>query len=103
MVATILDSFGRYHRQQLGWAGVPIHDALAVAAVMRPELLTTRRANVVVETAGTYTLGQTVCDFRLQTGRTPNAEVAVGVDREAFLELLVKGIACYGTEGREGE
>jgi pyrimidine-specific ribonucleoside hydrolase len=95
-VAAILDGFGRYHRQRLGWEGVPIHDALAVAAVMRPELLTTRRANVVVETSGVHTLGQTVCDFRLQTGRPPNAEVAIGVDREAFLDLLVEGIACYG-------
>lgn len=66
-----------------------------MAAVIRPDVIETKHVNVVVETAGTYTTGRTVCDLFGNTGRPPNADVALGVDREAFVELLIKGLARY--------
>ena len=66
---------------------------MAVAHVIDPTLLTTRRANVAVETRSHYCDGRTVVDLRGVTGREPNAEVGVDVDAERFLELLVSRIA----------
>ena len=95
MVAALLDWYGAASLRRVPAEGPPIHDALAVAAVIRPDLLETKHVNVVVETAGTYTAGQTVCDIWGTTGRPPNADVALGVDREAFIELLIEGLARY--------
>jgi purine nucleosidase len=39
------------------------------------------------------TRGETVCDFYGVTGRPPNAEVGVALDREGFFELLYRSLA----------
>ena len=95
MVAALLDWYGAASLRRVPAEGPPIHDALAVAAVIRPDLLETKHVNVVVEAAGTFTAGQTVCDIWGVTGRQPNADVALGVDRAAFIELLIEGLARY--------
>ncbi len=92
-VAELSDFFQRFHERSYGLAGSPIHDAMAVAHVVDPTLLTTQRANVAVETASRYCDGRTVVDLRAVTGREPNADVAVDVDAGRFLELLVSRIA----------
>lgn len=95
MVAALLDWYGAASLRRMPAEGPPIHDALAVAAVIRPELLETKHVNVVVETAGTYTAGRTVCDLWAATDRPPNADVALGVDRAAFIALLIEGLSRY--------
>jgi inosine-uridine nucleoside N-ribohydrolase len=95
MVASLLDWYGAASLRRVPAEGPPIHDALAVAAVVRPDLLETKHVNVVVETTGTYTAGRTVCDIWGVTGRPPNADVALGVTREAFIELLIEGLSRY--------
>lgn len=85
------------HRaQQRDRDGVQIYDACAVAAVIDPSILTTVPMYVDIETRGELTLGQTVCDVRNRLGRAPNVDVAVGIDRERFLDLM---IAALGDEG----
>jgi inosine-uridine nucleoside N-ribohydrolase len=96
MVAELMQWYGRYHQRRYGWDDLPVHDALAVAALIRPEILETKHVNVVVETAGTYTAGRTVCDLNGVTDRPPNADVALDVDREAFVEIFTEGLARYG-------
>src|SRR3954469_6690253 len=44
----------------------PVHDALAVCAIIDPSVITTRFAHVDVETGGFLSDGRTVCDFRFQ-------------------------------------
>ena len=66
---------------------------MAVAHVIDPTLVTTRHANVAVETSSELCDGRTVVDLRGATGREPNAEVGVDVDADRFLELLVSQIA----------
>jgi inosine-uridine nucleoside N-ribohydrolase len=95
MVADLLTWFTRFSESRFGWQGVPVHDALAVAAIIKPELLTTKHVNVVMELNGTYTAGRTVCDIWGMTDRKPNADVALEVDREGFVELLIEGLARY--------
>jgi inosine-uridine nucleoside N-ribohydrolase len=92
-VAELSDFFQAFHERSYGFAGSPIHDAMAVAHVIDPTLLTTRHGNVVVETESQFCDGRTVVDLRGVTGRVPNAEVGVDVDAERFLELLVSRVA----------
>jgi pyrimidine-specific ribonucleoside hydrolase len=95
MVADLLDFYHEFHRERYGWESVPLHDALAVAHVARPGTLETEPMAVDVETTGEHTLGATVCDRWGVTDRTPNADVALDVDTDAFLDRLVDGIASY--------
>jgi inosine-uridine nucleoside N-ribohydrolase len=91
-VAELADFFLGFHERQYGFAGSPIHDAMAIAHVVDPTLLETTRVNVEIETASQWCDGRTVVDRRGVTGREANAHVGVGVDAERFLGLLVERI-----------
>jgi inosine-uridine nucleoside N-ribohydrolase len=92
-VAELSDFFQQFHERSYGFEGSPIHDAMAVAHVIDPTIVTTGRANVVVEDRSEFCDGRTVVDLRGVTGREPNAEVGIAVDADRFLELLVSRIA----------
>ena len=95
-VADLVEFFKRYHEETYGWDGAPIHDAVAVAEVIQPGLVTTRHRNVEVETVSDLCRGRTVVDLWRRTGREPNARVGVGIDAEAFFRLLTERIARLG-------
>jgi pyrimidine-specific ribonucleoside hydrolase len=92
----LLRFFALFHRQRYGWDGSPIHDAVAVAHLAVPGLVTTEILRVDVETAGELTRGRTVADREGLLGRPPNVEVGLDIDRERFVDLLVEAIASYG-------
>jgi len=94
VVAELLEYFASTYESVFGFDAPPLHDAVAVAAVLEPGLLKTRAMRVEVECESELTRGETVCDFYGVTGRSPNAEVGVELDREGFFELL------YRTLGR---
>jgi len=91
-VAELLDFYDRFHREVYGFDGSPIHDAVALAYAFRPNLLETRELNVEVECGSELCRGRTVVDLWRRTGREPNAHVAVAIDADAFLELLLERI-----------
>jgi inosine-uridine nucleoside N-ribohydrolase len=95
-VAELNDFFSRYHRETYGWDGAPIHDAVAAAEVIRPGLVETRFRNVEVELGSELCRGRTVVDLWERTERPPNVHVGVGLDSDAFFELLVERIARLG-------
>ena len=66
----------------------PVHDALAVCAIIDPSVITTEFIAVDVETRGELTSGRTVCDFGERSGKEPNVHFAVDVDVPRFKELL---------------
>jgi pyrimidine-specific ribonucleoside hydrolase len=88
VVAGFLDFFAGTYENIFGFDAPPLHDPVAVAAVLEPGLLRTRAMRVDVECEGDLTRGETVCDFHGVTGKQPNAEVGLGLDREAFFDLL---------------
>ena len=92
-VAELVDFFSVYHRETYGWAGAPIHDAVAVAQVVRPFLITTLPRNVEIELDSELCRGRTVVDLWQRTHRPPNAEVGVELDTDGFFELLLERIA----------
>ena len=91
-VAELVDFFTVYHRQTYGWDGAPIHDAVAVAHVLRPGLVETKLRNVEVELASDLCRGRTVVDLWLRTGRPANAHVGVDLDSDAFFDLLIERV-----------
>jgi pyrimidine-specific ribonucleoside hydrolase len=93
VVAELLEFFAATYERIYGFDAPPLHDAVAVAAVMDPALLETRPMRVEVECESELTRGETVCDFYGVTGRPPNAEVGVELDREGFFELLYRSLA----------
>src|SRR5918995_110115 len=92
VVAELLEFFAATYERIYGFDAPPLHDAVAVAAVMEPALLETRPMRVDVECESELTRGETVCDFYGVTGKRPNAEVGVGLDREGFFELLYRSL-----------
>jgi pyrimidine-specific ribonucleoside hydrolase len=96
MVAELWAFYHRYHARVYDFPGTPVHDALAVAHVIRGDLLRTERRNVEIDCASELCRGRTVVDLWRISGREPNAHVAVEVDGDAFLELLVERIGSLG-------
>jgi pyrimidine-specific ribonucleoside hydrolase len=92
----LLRFFAVYHRRRYGWDGSPIHDAVAVAHLAVPGLVTTEILRVDVETAGELTRGRTVADREGLRGLPANAEAGVDIDRARFVDLLVEAIASFG-------
>jgi inosine-uridine nucleoside N-ribohydrolase len=88
LVAELYDFFSRYHRETYGFEGAPIHDAVAVAHVLRPGLVETLPRHVDVDCESRLCRGRTVVDLWRRTGEEPNADVGTGIDADGFLELL---------------
>ncbi|MBF6594700.1 MAG: nucleoside hydrolase [Thermaceae bacterium] len=93
--AQLLEFFRQHHKQRFGWEGPPIHDACAIAFLVRPELFKTRLYNVEIEANEGLAYGRTVCDYWRVTGKAPNTEVGLEVDLEGFYDLLVERIGQY--------
>jgi inosine-uridine nucleoside N-ribohydrolase len=92
-VAELSDFFQRFHESRYGFDGSPIHDALAVAEVIDPSLVTTVECNVEIETASQWCDGRTVVDRWNVTERPRNCRAGIDVDAHRFLELLVERIS----------
>jgi inosine-uridine nucleoside N-ribohydrolase len=96
MVAELLDFYGQFHRETYGWDGSPIHDAVALAHSFRPGLVETVRTGVRVDCEGELGRGRTNVDLRGRVGWEPNAEVAVDINADAFVALLLERISSLG-------
>jgi purine nucleosidase/pyrimidine-specific ribonucleoside hydrolase len=95
-VADLVDFFTVYHRETYGWDGAPIHDAVAVAQAVRPELVTTVDRNVEIELVSDLCRGRTVVDLWRRTERPANAHVGVDLDTAGFFDLLIERIGALG-------
>ena len=78
------------------WSGATtsaIHDAVAVAHLVVPDLVAVARYAVAVDTTNGPARGRTVCDglpYRMQRdGRASNADVGIVIDRARFEALLI--------------
>jgi pyrimidine-specific ribonucleoside hydrolase len=96
VVAELWAFYHRFHTRVYDFPGTPIHDALAVAHVIRGDLLRTEHRNVTIDCEGELCRGRTVVDLWRVTGKDPNAHVAVEVEGPAFLDLLVQRIGSLG-------
>jgi len=88
----LLTYFSDAYRTYFGFESPPVHDPVAVAAVIDPTIVAVRPLNVEIELTGTYTRGATVVDMDRVTGRKPNALVATGLDVARFWDLMIGAI-----------
>jgi inosine-uridine nucleoside N-ribohydrolase len=88
--AAMLDFYLGFYENAYEHGGAPIHDAVAVAHALRPEIVTTLARRVDVELGG-LCRGRTIVDTRRRTRLPePNARVAVDIDVQAFRDLLLE-------------
>jgi purine nucleosidase/pyrimidine-specific ribonucleoside hydrolase len=79
----------RYHLATQGFNGGYLHDPVAAALAVAPDLVRTRTTHVDVETKGSFTRGMTVSDLRKPDDpRSITVQVAMSIDRERFLKLF---------------
>ena len=72
----------------------PVHDALAVLAIVDPSVLeSVVEVFVDVETVGELTVGRTVLDTHNRLHKTPNARVALSANQDRFVALLLETLA----------
>jgi len=65
----------------------PIHDALAVCAIIDPTILTTEFIPIDVEVHAERSVGRAVCDFRSRP-ESANVHFAVDADEAKFVQML---------------
>jgi inosine-uridine nucleoside N-ribohydrolase len=94
-VAELLAFYHRFHAEKYGWPGSPIHDAVAVAHVVQPNLVETLHRHVRIDTSEDKR-GRTVVDVEQRTGGEPNARVGVDLDADAFIALLLQRVGALG-------
>jgi inosine-uridine nucleoside N-ribohydrolase len=68
----------------------PVHDALAVCAIIDPTILTTEFIPVDVETRAELSIGRTVCDRRFRSGKPANVHFAMDADEPKFNRMLLE-------------
>jgi inosine-uridine nucleoside N-ribohydrolase len=96
LVGELYEFYSRFHRGRYGWNGAPVHDAVAMAHLLDPTLLETRHCGVKIDTGSELSRGRTNVDRWGRTGWPANCHVAVDIDSERFLALLVERIAGLG-------
>jgi inosine-uridine nucleoside N-ribohydrolase len=89
MVAELLEFYGHFHKEVYNFDGSPIHDAVAVAHVIRDDIVKTEHLNTEIDVESELCRGRTVVDVWGRSGREPNSHVGVDIDADAFLDLLV--------------
>ncbi len=71
----------------------PVHDALAVAAIVDRSVITTQHLHVDVETHGELTVGETVVDTNSRSRKEPNVDFALDADEPKFVAMLLETFA----------
>ncbi len=89
IVSKILE-FMRVRRDKFDGESTLMHDALALAAAVHPDIIETKRLFVDTECTGTYTFGHTFVALDNRLGDfEPNCDVALSVDMDKFNEYMI--------------
>ncbi|MBV8815626.1 MAG: nucleoside hydrolase [Verrucomicrobia bacterium] len=92
LIGAILNSHAQREIEKFGAQGGPLHDPCVIAYLLAPWLFSGRNANVVIETQGEFTTGETVVDWYGTTGRPANAFWINDVDADSFYALLTETV-----------
>ena len=95
-VADLVEFFKRYHEETYGWDGAPIHDAVAVAHVIRPGLVETGTGTWRSSSSPSSAAGARSSISGGGPTARANADVGVDIDADGFFALLFERIARLG-------
>lgn len=93
--AELLTFYAEIYRERYGLSGGALHDPLAIAAVIQPELLEWQDMRVDIDIQEGLNFGRTVCDV-YGSAQNANASVAVGVNDTDFFALLLDRLGRLG-------
>jgi inosine-uridine nucleoside N-ribohydrolase len=95
LVSELYDFYHGHHVRMYGWEGSPVHDALAVAHVIRDDFVETAHHHVQVDIGPEPGRGRTYVDLWKRTGKEPNAHVGIDVDGPGFIDFLIRRLSSY--------
>lgn len=95
-VRELMDFFKATYQDAQGFDFPPVHDPCAVAYVIDPTIVSTRKVPVDIELTGTLTLGMTVADFRAPAPADCHTSVAVDLDHARFWGLVTDALERIG-------
>jgi inosine-uridine nucleoside N-ribohydrolase len=81
-----------FHLEYQGIEGCAINDPLAAAILLKPELVTMRDYYVDIELHGDFTTAKLSADHFVALGNPPNAQVAMEVDVEGFMDFFIERV-----------
>jgi inosine-uridine nucleoside N-ribohydrolase len=93
VVADLHAFYRRFHEKVYGHSDTPVHDAVAVAHVIKPDVIATEHLPVEIDVTQGPCRGRTVVDQLRRTGQEPNAHVSTDVDATGFVDLLTERIS----------
>ncbi len=92
VVGPLMRFFAQANLDYFGINGAPIHDALTVAVLVNPAVVEFEHWFVDIETQGELTRGQTVADVYGVTGNKPNCRVAMKVNNDMFISIMMDAV-----------
>jgi purine nucleosidase len=98
LIATLEDAmrfYFEFHFDQNEGYLAHLHDPLAAAVALDPDIVICRATTVDVELTGTLTRGMTIADWSNRWGREPNALIGVGVNPEAFFDRFIARVGAF--------
>ncbi|MEM6450886.1 MAG: nucleoside hydrolase [Cyanobacteria bacterium P01_D01_bin.105] len=102
--AGMLSFYGQPDLERYALPGAPLHDPCVMAYLLEPELFTTRRVQVAVETSGEHTMGRTVVDWHGGSSESINQasarqasyiQVVDTVNVDGFYRLLGRALSNF--------
>jgi purine nucleosidase len=96
MLHRMLPYLFRSYRQELAQESIRLREAVAVAALLHPELFHTVELAGDVETQGEITLGATIFDRRSIAPRQTDMEVALEIEVAAVADCIVRSLTEAG-------
>jgi inosine-uridine nucleoside N-ribohydrolase len=81
-----------FHLEYQGIEGCAINDPLAAAILLKPELVTMRDYYVDIELHGDFTTAKLSADHFVALGNPPNAQVAMEVNVEGFMDFFIERV-----------
>ncbi len=90
LIAQRTDGYSQNDADMKAKGGAPLHDALAVCAVLHPEVLkNVLHTNVHIDTGKSFAYGETIVERRIRVvEEDKNAYFALGADREMFYNWI---------------
>lgn len=100
--AELIDFFSKFHYEVEGFPGCTLHDPVAIAVLVYPEMFESMEVNVDVEIKGELTYGMTLVDRTDYLTKVfgekvkKNTMFLYGVDREKFVEKFFNDMKELG-------
>ncbi|KAF2070351.1 hypothetical protein CYY_008338 [Polysphondylium violaceum] len=92
IVVELLKFFSESYQTLFDFPDPPLHDPLAVAYLINPNIFKCKVMRVDIETGSSLTLGRTVCDIFNFSKLEKNVNVCTDVDIEKFWDMLIDSL-----------